>query len=365
MTRAPAKRTARRDAFGDPLRRPKWLIAVLSAAATLGVVLLLGVAWAAYTVNGPGPEARSGETTTVVLERGSGLSAIAGRLEEAGAIRSAPLFMLLARAQGATGALKAGEYAFDSRASMAAVLDKVRKGQVVRHFVTAPEGVTSEMVVEILMRSPVLEGSVPVPDEGTLLPETYDVVRGEDRSAVLARMAAAHDRTVDALWAKRDRSIPVKTKREAVTLASIVEKETGIASERPRVAAVFTNRLRKGMRLETDPTVIYGVSRGRPLGRGLRRSELSTPTPYNTYLIAGLPPGPIANPGRESLAAVMNPPKTDELFFVADGTGGHVFARTFEEHLRNVAKWRQVEARRAAEDAPVVATPRPAAGSGQ
>jgi UPF0755 protein len=361
MTRLPARRRApRRDTFGGKPPRPKWLIALLSAAATLAVVLLIGAAWAAFTVGGPGPEARQGKATTVILERGSGLSSIANELEEAGVVRSAPLFMLVARLNGAAGDLKAGEYAFESRASLTSVLDKIRRGRIVRHFVTIPEGVTSEMAVEILMRSPVLEGSAPAPAEGTLLPETYDVQRGEDRAAVLARMSADHDRVLAELWTKRDRSIPVDTPREAVILASIVEKETGIRSERPRVAAVFVNRLRKGMRLETDPTVIYGVSGGRPLGRGLRRSELQTPTPYNTYLIAGLPPGPIANPGREALAAVMNPPKTDELFFVADGTGGHVFAKTFDEHLRNVAKWRAVERQRAgAASAPAVAPSAP------
>jgi UPF0755 protein len=226
---------------------------------------------------------------------------------------------------------------------------------VVRHFVTVPEGRTSAQVAAILAASPVLEGPVTAPEEGTVLPETYDVHRGEQRAAVLKRMTDAQTRLRAELWAGRQAGLPVDSWEEAVNLASIVEKETGVASERPRVAAVFVNRLNRGMKLESDPTIIYGLSRGEPLldaqgrRRGLRRSELQRPNPYSTYQIAGLPPTPIANPGRASIAAVLNPPKTDELFFVADGTGGHVFAKTFPEHLANVAKWRAVERQRAAQ----------------
>jgi UPF0755 protein len=179
------------------------------------------------------------------------------------------------------------------------------------------------------------------------------VERGETRAAVVARMMAAHDKLLGALWAQRQPGLPFKTPREAVTLASIVEKETALASERPRIAAVFLNRLRIGMRLQSDPTIIYDISQGRPLGRGIRQSELMAATPHNTYAIAGLPPTPIANPGRASLEAVLNPPKTDELYFVADGTGGHVFAATLEQHNANVAKWRALERQRAGQAAPM------------
>ncbi|MDO8296240.1 MAG: endolytic transglycosylase MltG, partial [Caulobacter sp.] len=204
---------------------------------------------------------------------------------------------------------------------------------------------TSEMVVEALNREPALTGVAPVPPEGAVLPETYDFQRGEDRAAVLQRMMDARDSLLATLWAKRQPDLPYDTLEEAVILASIVEKETGVASERPQVASVFVNRLMKGMRLESDPTIIYGITKGRPLGRRIFLSELKAPTPYNTYAIEGLPPTPIANPGRASLAAVLDPPVTDYIFFVADGSGGHAFAATYEEHQRNVEKWRAWRAR--------------------
>ena len=339
------------------------------AAGLLGVIVLLGVGvllWALWSYSGPGPAARNpappadpGQAvpatpeTTVILRRGAGLSEIAGALEEGGVIRSGLVFNIAARATGAAADLKAGEYSFPSRSSMAEVLGKIRRGEVVRHMVTVPEGATSAQALAILMRHPVLTGTASVPPEGALLPETYDIQRGDDRGAVLKRMMAARDKALAELWASRKQGLPVSTPEEAVILASIVEKETGIASERPRVAAVFVNRLRKGMRLESDPTIIYGISRGEPLldaagrRRGLRRSELERPNPYSTYQIAGLPPTPIANPGLDALKAVLNPPETTDLFFVADGTGGHVFAPTFEQHLRNVARWREIERSRA------------------
>ena len=323
---------------------------ILGGATLLAV---LAAFWAAYAYAGPGPRAEEGEVTTVVLRRGAGSSEIAAALDEAGAVRSATLFKIAARLTGAAPELKAGEYEFASGASMASVLDKIRRGEVVRHFVTVPEGVTSARVAAILTANKVLEGTVSAPEEGAVLPETYDVHRGEDRAVVLKRMTDAQERLRAELWPKRQPGLPVDSWEEAVTLASIVEKETGVASERSRVAAVFVNRLRRGMKLESDPTIIYGLTGGEPLvdaqgrRRGLRRSELERPNPYSTYQIGGLPPTPIANPGRQSIAAVLNPPETDELFFVADGTGGHVFARTFSEHLANVAKWRAVERSRA------------------
>jgi UPF0755 protein len=194
---------------------------------------------------------------------------------------------------------------------------------------------------------PLLTGTVETPPEGSVLPDSYQFQRGDDRAALIQKMRAARDELLAQLWAGRAPDLPLKTPEEAVTLASIVEKETGVPAERPRIAAVFENRLRAGIRLESDPTIIYAITQGRPLGRGLTRKEVDTPTPYNTYAIAGLPPTPIANPGRASLAAVLNPPKSSEMFFVADGTGGHVFASTYAEHAANVAKWRAIERARA------------------
>ena len=317
-----------------------------AGVVALGLALLLALA-AVWSYAGPGPRARSGDTTAVVLERGSGLSGIAGELEDAGVISSAWLFGIAARLTGAAGKLKAGEYEIRSGASMASVLADVRAGRVVRRLLTIPEGWTSSMVLEAVNRELVLTGTAEEPPEGSVLPDTYEIERGQSREAVIRRMQEAHDEVLAELWAKRQPGLPISTPDEAVILASIVEKETGVASERPRVAAIFVNRLRKGMLLQSDPTIIYGLTKGRPLGRGIRASELAADSPWNSYKVAGLPPGPIANPGRASLEAVLNPPKTDELYFVADGTGGHAFATSYEEHERNVARWRQIERERA------------------
>lgn len=329
------------------------LLTMLGLAA---MVVVLGAMW---IYQGPGPAARSGDQTAVVLRRGASLPEIAGALEQAGVIRSSSLFLTAAQATGAARKLKAGEYEFPSHASLRQVLTKIRDGKIVRHQVTVAEGLTSDMVVAILMRAPELTGTVATPPEGSILPETYQVQRGEERAAVLQRMMDDRDAVLDTLWADRQPGLPFETKDEAVTMASIVEKETGLARERPHVAAVFINRLRQGIRLGSDPTIIYGLTRGQPLGRGIRQSELQRQTPYNTYLIDGLPPTPIANPGKAALAAVLNPMKSDDLYFVADGSGGHVFASTYAEHERNVAKWRQVERSKAA--APQAAKP-PLAG---
>lgn len=308
--------------------------------AALGIALV----WALISYAGPGPKAPKGQATTVLLQRGSSLADIAGALDEAGVITSRVLFIVIAKVGGASRELKAGEYQFASTTSMRRVLDAVREGRVVRHQVTIPEGFTSQMAVEVLAAEPVLIGPVAAPPEGAILPETYAFHRGEPRAEVLRRMREARERLLAELWAGRQPGLPIKTPEEAVTLASIVEKETALPTERPRIAAVFVNRLRQGMRLESDPTIIYGLTQGRPLGRPILLSELKGETPYNTYVIDRLPPTPIANPGRASLEAVLNPPKTTELFFVADGTGGHVFASTFAEHQRNVAHWRRLQA---------------------
>lgn len=330
-----------------PLRRLTIMLG--SAAATLAVVLALAFAWALWSYQGPGPSTDGGEARVVMLRKGAGLTEIAATLEREGAIRSKSMFAAAAQFTGAAKALKAGEYEFKSRASMASILRDIREGKIVIHQVTIPEGMTSEAAVAALMAQRDLTGVAAAPPEGSILPETYQYERGEDRSAVLKRMMEAQDELLALLWEKRQPGLPLKTPQEAVTLASIVEKETGLAEERPQVASVFVNRLRKGMRLESDPTIIYGLNGGKPLGRGLRASELARPNAYNTYQIDGLPPTPIANPGRAALAAVLDPPQSENLFFVADGSGGHVFATTYDEHLKNVAKWRHVERQRAAE----------------
>jgi UPF0755 protein len=330
LSRKPRHRRARRSGpFGGLL-------------AILGLGLIAALA-AVLAYNAPGPQAPSGPETTVVLRRGAGLGEIAAELERAHVILSAPVFSVAAKLTGAARSLKAGEYAFASRLPLKRVLAKLRAGDIVHHRITIPEGLTSRQAVDILDASPILTGQIAAPPEGALLPETYDVVRGQARASVLKRMMDDQDKLLAELWPKRRPGLPFKTPMQAVALASIVEKETAKAEERPRVAAVYLNRLRIGMRLQSDPTVIYGVSQGVPLGRGLLKSELDTPTPYNTYLTAGLPPTPIANPGRASLAAVLNPPSTDELYFVADGTGGHVFAAGYEQHMANVARWRALE----------------------
>ena len=338
---------------GDPHNRaagsgdlPLWRRMTImggSAFATLSLLFMLAVVGFLWLYQGSGPMARHGASTTVILKPGSGVSEIGAELARDGVIRSSTVFVVAAKVGGAGRRLKAGEYDFPSKASMALVMEKIRKGDIVRHWVTIPEGYTSEEAVEVLTNSDVLTGAAPVPAEGSILPETYEVRRGDDRAAVLQRMTEARDNLLKALWAQRRADLPFQSPEQAMTLASIVEKETGLASERPRVAAVFINRLQKGIRLQTDPTVIYGLTQGRPLGRGLRESELLQPTPYNTYVINGLPPTPICNPGRASIAAVLDPPRTSELYFVASGTGGHVFSSTLEEHNQNVARYRQIE----------------------
>ena len=343
MSRGPARfRKAPRAPGGrGSLRR--LVTTISSALITLAIVVLLAVVGMAWVYQGPGPKAKSGETTDVELRHGASLPEVASTLERAGVIRSSSIFIAAAQISGSARRLKAGEYEFPSGEPLSKILLQIREGRIVKRQVTIPEGMTSDMVVEILAQKPDLTGEAPTPPEGTILPETYPYEKGEDRARLVKRMMDAQDRLLNVLWQNRRPGLPYKTPMEAVTLASIVEKETGKASERPRVAAAFLNRLRIGMRLQSDPTIIYGVSKGRPLGRGIRASELAAQTPYNTYQIDGLPPTPIANPGRAALAAVLDPPKSTELYFVADGTGGHVFASSLEEHAKNVAHWRTIE----------------------
>lgn len=349
MSRSASPARKRRPAAAPkPMKRLVLIALAMLAAAVIG--------WAPWSYSGPGPAAREGETTTVLLKRGAGVREIAGDLAEAGVIRSEALFVLAARFTGAATELKAGEYEFRSRASLASILGDIRDGKVVVHQVTVPEGMPSVMVMELLAAQTDLTGPVETPAEGSVLPETYQFERGEPRAAVLKRMTDAQSRLLAELWAKRQPGLPISTPEQAVTLASIVEKETGVAAERPRVAAVFINRLRLGMRLQSDPTIIYGLTRGKPLGRGIRMSELNRVTDWNTYQMNGLPKTPIANPGRASLEAVLNPPKTNELYFVADGTGGHVFATNLIDHNANVARWRNIE-RNAGQSAAAPARP--------
>ena len=261
--------------------------------------------------------------------------------------------------------LRAGEFLFRKEISIAEAVKVLETGKAITYKVTIPEGLTSEQIVDRLSENDVLSGQIKeIPREGTLMPDTYSFERGYSREHILRDMRAAQERLVKDVWSRRSPDVPVKSPQELVTLASIVEKETGRPDERPRVASVFVNRLNRDMRLQTDPTVIYGIVGGRGgLGRGLTRAELDTPTPYNTYTIKGLPPGPIANPGKAALEAVANPLKTNELFFVADGTGGHAFAETRAQHERNVARWRQVESQAAQQSQPAAVPQNAAPGA--
>jgi UPF0755 protein len=305
----------------------------------VGVAIAFALmALVAWTWWGPGPLKQN---TRVVIPEGSALSSATDYLYYAGAI-SGPRnkFYYLARLLGEGDPIQAGEFEIPARASAAKVLDIIQHGRPVVRLVTIPEGMPSILVQEKLAAIAELTGEAPVPPEGSVLPSSYDWQRGESRAAVIARMQAAMNRTLDQLWAQRKAgACPIATKQEAVTLASIVEKETGKASERRMVAGVYCNRLKIGMKLDADPTVIYPITKGKPLGRRILRSELMADTGYNTYRRPGLPIGPIANPGKESIAAVLDPAPTKAIYFVADGTGGHVFAETFAEHQANVRKW--------------------------
>jgi len=283
------------------------------------------------------------EEKIVNIPRGSGVAAIAQLLKEQGVINNPLAFRIVLRFNKLDKSLKAGEYLFPARVTPKQVARILEEGKTVLYRVTFPEGLTSLEMMTMLEKEDALTGSVSeIPPEGSLLPETYSYHRGMTRQTVVDHMQDSMQATLDELWEKRQPDLPFKTKREALILASIVEKETAISAERAKVAGVFVNRLRKGMRLQTDPTVAYGLTLGKEtLGRPLTRKDLKNPTPYNTYTINGLPPGPICNPGRASIQAVLDPMKTDALYFVADGSGGHAFAETLREHNRNVAKWRK------------------------
>ena len=296
--------------------------------------IVLGAAY--YAWNGAGPARKP---VAVTVPQGGTLRSVARDLEKAGAVASADRFLILARLLGGEGTIRAGEYEVPRGASARAILALLHSGKTIQRLVTVPEGMPSILVHEKLMANPLLTGPIPVPVEGSVLPDSYSFQRGEARAAVLKRMTAAMDKTLATLWAQRKPTTFVRTPQEAVTLAAIVEKETGVPAERRMVAGVYSNRLRIGMPLQADPTVIYPVTKGKPLGRRILQSELRADNGYNTYARAGLPLGPIANPGRASIAAVLDPAPTKALYFVADGKGGHVFADTLAEHNANVAKW--------------------------
>ena len=295
----------------------------------------------------------------VNIPRGLGTKDISDLLVREGVIDQPYVFVGGVIALKARGDLKSGEYKFTAHASIADVVGTLIEGKVVQHAITIPEGLTSEQIIARLQENDALTGQIKeIPREGSLLPETYKFTRGMTREQIVQRMQSEDKRILQEVWAHRDPELPLKSPEELVTLASIVEKETGKPDERTRVAAVFVNRLKRKMRLQSDPTIIYGLVGGKgSLGHPILKNEKDQPTPYNTYIIDGLPPGPIGNPGRASLEAVATPARTKELYFVADGTGGHVFSENYEQHQKNVAKLRQIEQGAAAAADPAPALP--------
>ncbi|WP_157217618.1 endolytic transglycosylase MltG [Flavisphingomonas formosensis] len=309
---------------------------VLRFVAVALLLLLIAGGLVLHGWYGAGPAAKP---LTVQVAEGSSLAGAARALERAGAIRSARAFLRDAKLFGSKEPIHAGEYEIAPGTSAADVLLLLQSGKTLQRLVTIPEGMPSILVHEKLLATPLLTGGVQTPAEGTVLPDSYAYVRGESRAAVLARMQAAMAKELARLWAGRKPTTVVTSPQQAVILASVVEKETGVPGERPMVAAVFSNRLRQHMPLQADPTVIYPVTKGKPLGRRILKSELEADNGYNTYVRAGLPIGPIANPGRASIAAVLNPANSRALYFVADGKGGHVFADTLAQHDANVKRW--------------------------
>jgi UPF0755 protein len=329
----------------DRARNP--LVIAGNAIITIILVAMIGsgaiYVYGKQKIEAPGPLQ---EDKVVNIPARAGMTDIADILQREGVIDNnrwafiGSVFALKARAD-----LKPGEYSFQKNASLRDVIGTIVEGKVVQHSLTIPEGLTSEQIVARLTDNDIFAGSIrEVPREGTLLPETYKFPRGTSREQVIQRMQQSQKRVLAEIWERRNTDIPVKTPEQLVTLASIVEKETGKADERSRVAAVFVNRLRQKMKLQSDPTIIYGLVGGKgTLGRPIKRSEIQQPSPYNTYIVDGLPPGPIANPGRATLEATANPARTRDLFFVADGSGGHAFSDTYDQHQKNVAKLRTME----------------------
>ena len=350
-------------------KRREGTLSVASGFLSFVLVALVagvfGVIAAMHKLKEPGPLASD---KVVYIPPRSDLLEIISQLEREGVIANSTLMQLGIVLEGKLGKLKPGEYAFKKNISLRDVIDQIASGRQIMHTVTIPEGLTSEQIVQKLKEAELLVGDiVDLPKEGALLPETYKFPRGYPRARLLGKMQEDQRKTLDAIWAKRSPDLPLRTPYELVTLASIVEKETGKNEERPRVAAVFVNRLRKGMRLQSDPTIIYGLVGGKAtLGRPIMRAEIEKWTPYNTYAIDGLPPGPIANPGRAALEAAAHPAPTRDLYFVADGTGGHVFSESLDQHSRNVQNWRRLEKEktdgavdRATPGVPAPAAPKP------
>jgi len=306
--------------------------AILAAALLLAVIASNFI----YGWTAAGPLERE---TSVVIKPGSSITSAAQQLEKSGVVKSASAFVNRAKVFGASSTIKAGEFVIPAKASNSDILSILTGGKTVQRMVTIPEGMSSIMVYERIMANDRLSGSISIPAEGSVLPDSYAFDKNEPRDDVLKRMQDAMTETMAELWPERSADTMVKTPLEALTLASIVEKETALKSELRIVAGVYSNRLRTGMRLQADPTIIYPITKGKPLGRRILRSEITDVNDYNTYAMAGLPKGPIANPSRAAIAAVLNPQKTSALYFVADGNGGHVFADTLQEHNANVAKW--------------------------
>ncbi|MDM9629214.1 endolytic transglycosylase MltG [Rhizobium sp. S152] len=321
-------------------------LVVLGCAAAIVVFY-----YAVSAYQNPGPLETN---SNFIVRNGAGISEIATNLERNNIITDARVFRYLTATHLDEGeSLKAGEYEIKARASMNDIMELLKSGKSILYSVSFPEGLTVRQMFNRMNEDTVLEGDLPtaLPAEGSLRPDTYKFSRGTKRAEIVDQMAAAQQKLVDQIWEKRDPSLGLKSKEEFITLASIVEKETGVPDERAHVASVFLNRLGKGMRLQSDPTIIYGLfgGDGKPADRPIYQSDLKKDTPFNTYIIKGLPPSPIANPGRDALEAVANPWKTQDLYFVADGTGGHVFAATLEEHNANVKRWRKIEADKGAD----------------
>jgi UPF0755 protein len=318
----------------------RFFFSLIALFALAGAALAGAAWWEDRAFVQPGPSA--GERTLIV-KPGSGVGTIAQTLAGAGVVDSALMFRIGVVRRGRAAQLKAGEYAFPAHVSEAQVVEMLVAHKTLEHRLTLAEGLTSDAAVVLVSADPVLTGPVTVTPEGSLLPETYLFERGTTRAELLSRMHRAQEKLLAELWPKRKDGLPLTNEEDALKLASIVEKETALPSERPRIAAVFINRLKAGMKLESDPTIIYGLTKGVALGHALRQSELATPNPYSTYQITGLPPTPISNPGKDAIAAVLNPSNTDELYFVADGSGGHAFAGNLADHQKNVARLRRLE----------------------
>jgi len=349
-----ASEALRPERVPDPPKRSRkarsQMVIFLNFLMTLAIFVVVaavaGTYYAFSVYQSPGPLTTN---TNFIVRNGAGLNEIANRLESNNIISDQRIFRWLTTTYLHDGeTLRAGEYEIKASASMKDIMELLKSGKSILYSVTLPEGLTVRQIFNKLQADPVLEGDLPsaLPGEGSLRPDTYKFTRGTKRTEIIQQMAAAQDKLVEQIWDKRDPNLQLANKQDFVTLASIVEKETGLADERAHVASVFLNRLGKGMRLQSDPTIIYGLfgGEGKPSDRPIYQADLKKETPYNTYIIKCLPPTPSANPGKDALEAVANPWKSQDLYFVADGTGGHVFAATLEEHNANVKRWRKLAA---------------------